>query len=134
MRIHIIILLFLMVILGCTSSNKALTLEHVLEVFQNEGLQLTEADEIADNIFQQGINEVTPSFYQLTDGVIHFYIFKSEKERIKGREDFYNRPVDFVKHKAFVIDNVLILYVYGKNQSNEMDEKIKVTIAKLKKN
>ncbi|NOU65630.1 hypothetical protein GC096_16470 [Paenibacillus sp. LMG 31461] len=131
MRIRVMIFLFFMVIAGCTSTTKALTLEQVIAAFQNEGMQLHKADENEKNIFQQGINGVTPSFYQLSDGVIYFYIFNSEKERIKGHEDFYHRPVEFVKHKAFVINNVLIFYVYGKNQGNEMDEKINVTLAKL---
>ncbi|CAN7639772.1 hypothetical protein [Paenibacillus sp. LjRoot56] len=133
MQIHIMIILFLMVITGCTTTTKALTLEQVIAAFQDEGMQLHKADGNEENIFQQGINEVTPSFYQLSDGVTYFNIFNSEKERMKGLEDFYHRPIDFVKHKAFVINNVLIFYVYGKNQGNEMDEKINVTLAKLKK-
>jgi hypothetical protein len=131
MRNYIMIILFFIVIAGCTSTTKALTLEQVIAAFQSEGMQLHKADDNKENIFQQGINGVTPSFYQLSDGVIYFYIFNSEKERIKGREDFYHRPVEFVKHQAFVINNVLIFYVYGKNQGNEMDEKINVTLAKL---
>ncbi|OCT17254.1 hypothetical protein A8709_27365 [Paenibacillus pectinilyticus] len=131
MRIHIIILLFLMVIVGCSNSNQSLTLEQIVGAFQNEGLQLTEADENRENIFQQGINEVIPKFYRLSDGIIYFYIFKTEKEREKGREDFYHRPIEFVKHKAFEINNMLIFYVYGKNQSDEIDGEIEDVIGKL---
>ncbi|WP_236289199.1 hypothetical protein [Paenibacillus allorhizoplanae] len=120
-----------MVIAGCTSTTKALTLEQVIAAFQDEEMQLHKADGNEENIFQQGINEVTPSFYQLSDGVIYYYIFNSEKERIKGREDFYHRPVEFVKHQAFVINNVLIFYVYGKKQGDELDQKIKAAISKL---
>jgi hypothetical protein len=108
-----------------------LTLGQILEVFQKEGLQLTKAEEYPENIFQQGINEVKPSFNQLSEGVIHFYIFKSDKERKEGREDFYDRPVEFIEHEAFEIKNVLILYVYGKNQDDEIGKKIKDAIQKL---
>ncbi|MGM0884470.1 MAG: hypothetical protein ACQEXQ_25950 [Bacillota bacterium] len=127
-----IILIFLMVLAGC-STNNPLTLEHLLDVFQKEGLQLTKAEENPKNIFQQGINGVKPSFYQLSDGVIHFYIFKSNKERKEGREDFYDRPVEFVEHGAFEIKNVLILYVYEKNQDDEIGKKINDLIQELKK-
>ncbi|NQX60651.1 hypothetical protein [Paenibacillus qinlingensis] len=133
MRILVPIILFLMVMAGCTSTSNALTLEQVVAAFQNEGMQLNQTEENQENIFQQGINGVTPGVYQLSDGVIHFYMFHSEKERIKGREDFYNRPVELVKHKAFVIHNVLIFYVYGKNQSDEVDERIKGAVAYLEK-
>jgi hypothetical protein len=126
-----IILIFLMILAGCNTNNP-LTLEHVLDVFQKEGLQLTKAEEYPENIFQQGINGIKPGSYQLSDGVIHFYIFKSNEERKKGREDFYDRPVEFVEHEAFEIKNVLILYVYGKNQDDEIGKKIKDAIQELK--
>jgi hypothetical protein len=132
--LRIVMLLLLIMLVGCNTNgntNESLTLKQVLDAFQEEGLQLNNAKVYPENIFQQGINGVTPSFYQLSDGVIHFYIFKSENERKKGREDFYNRPVSFVAHSSFEIKNVLILYVYGKNQGSKIDEKIKAAIKKL---
>jgi hypothetical protein len=39
------IILFFIVITGCTSTTKALTLEQVIAAFQNEGMQLHKADE-----------------------------------------------------------------------------------------
>ncbi|XEC94524.1 hypothetical protein AB6A23_24970 [Paenibacillus tarimensis] len=126
----IVILIFLMILTGC-SNNNSLTLEQVLDVFQKEGLQLNKSEENPENIFQQGINGIKPSFYQLSDGVIHFYIFKSDKERKEGRRDFYDRPVDFVNHEAFEIKNVLILYVYDGNHDDEISKKIKDAIKKL---
>jgi hypothetical protein len=125
-----IFLTILIVQTGCNTSNP-LTLEQVLNVFQQDGLQLTKSDEYPENIFQQGINGVKPSFYQLSNGVILFYIFKSDKEREEGREDFYDRPITFVEHEAFEIKNVLILYVYGKNHDGEINNKIKDAIKKL---
>jgi hypothetical protein len=112
-----------------------LTLNQILDAFKEDGLQLTEAVENSDNIFEKGINGITPNFYNLSNGVIYFYIFDSEEERKQGSEDFYNRPISFVEHSKIELKNVLIIYIVYEiermDKTNEIEEKIKSAIERL---
>ncbi|MFC5530077.1 hypothetical protein [Cohnella yongneupensis] len=131
---RIVILLLLIALTGCTpfgTAGNSLNLQQVLDAFQREGLRLDPAQSNPDNIFEQGINGVKPSFYRLADGTVYIYKFKSEKARIKGLEDFYNRPVTLVLNRPFEINNVLILYVYGMHPDNGIDDRIRAAIQKL---
>ncbi|MBD3921907.1 hypothetical protein H8B09_24310 [Paenibacillus sp. PR3] len=129
-----IILFMLFALTACSSpsSKEPLTLEQVITAFENEKLQLQAADANPMNIVQQGINGVQPSFYSLNNNdTLYLFIFKSEADRKQGREDFYNRPVDFAAHSTYEINNALVLWFYGEDAEANTDGRIRTTLSHL---
>ncbi|GMK37815.1 hypothetical protein PCCS19_08690 [Paenibacillus sp. CCS19] len=121
MRLAVILFSFVL-LSACSSPSTAqtLTLEQITAAFEDENLQLHTANANPANIVEQGINDVRPSVYTLNDSdKIYLFIFDSEADRKQGREDFYNRPVDFAAHTAYEVNNVLVLLFYG---GEELDE------------
>jgi len=129
------ILLSLAVITGCSVGKPAkepLALPQVLDAMQAEGLQLQDDAPVnPDNIFQQGIDGVTPRFYRLADGIVYIYLFETNDKRIQGYERFYDRSIDFAAHHTYEVNNVFIVYTGGQQQDDKIDQRIKAAVKRL---
>lgn len=131
---YVIILFALFALSACSSSSnkEPLTPEQVVAAFEDEKLQLQAADANSVNIVQQGINGVQPSFYTVgNDDIVYLFIFDSVEDRQQGREDFYNRPVDFALHSEYEVNNVLVLLFHGEGHVNDTEAHVRAAITQL---
>jgi hypothetical protein len=133
---NVIILLVLVVLSACNSPSdrEPLTLDQVVASFEDEGLQLQAADANPASIVQRGINDVRPTSYLLGDkDTLYLFIFNSEADRQQGKDDFYNRPIDFVAHATYEENNVLVLWFYEESPDDDTDARIRAALARLER-
>lgn len=106
------LLLAILLLTACNSEPK-LSMKDIIEAFDNKGIKLIEKNEHVSYFKLNGKKAIT---YKLDNGEnISIYLFHSEKNRIKGLDDFnkqaskYDMPVPSI----YEVENVLILYWYN---------------------
>lgn len=89
------------------ATTKALTITDVHAAFEQDGLPL-EAWENSQRFYK--LNSEVPAFYKADSGEFAIYVFQSDIDRVKGREDFDNQTATakVALSNIYEVRNVLI--------------------------
>ncbi len=130
-----VLFIFCLFLFGCSASDigKPLRFEDVVNTFDRIGMSFQKEKSLpVNNIFILGINENKPYSYKLLEGVVHIFVFKSEKERTSSIQDFYQRPIELYLHKLYEVKNVAIFYIYGNSLDQRLDRQLNDVISFMK--
>ncbi|MEK3826361.1 MULTISPECIES: hypothetical protein [Paenibacillus] len=138
----IMIIMCFVALVGCSRDNEnKLNLDDVLDVLKSQNLEL---EPYGITGYPMKLNDVIPEVYSVklpgseesnnTEEFIHFYIFNSEKDRLKGAKEFNEftentNPTTF----PFLYEKENILLIYWSNSKDHplMKEAIETALEQL---
>ncbi|MCP1136700.1 hypothetical protein NKT34_25870 [Paenibacillus polysaccharolyticus] len=129
-------------LVGCSKENEnKLNLDDVLTALKSQNLKL---EPFGITGYPMKLNDVIPEAYSVktsgaeedsnTEEFIHFYIFNSEKDRLKGAKEF-NKITENTNSTSspFLYEKENILLIYWSNSKDHplMDEAIETALEQL---
>ncbi|MBY0205637.1 hypothetical protein [Paenibacillus cucumis (ex Kampfer et al. 2016)] len=141
LRLIMIIMCFVALV-GCSRDNEnKLNLDDVLNALKSQNLEL---EPYGITGYPMKLNDVIPEVYSVklpgseennnTDEFIHFYIFNSEKDRLKGAKEF-SGVTGNINSSTFPFpyekENILIIYWSNSNDHPLMKEAIETALEQL---
>ncbi|MCM3135861.1 hypothetical protein M3629_24120 [Paenibacillus polysaccharolyticus] len=138
----IMIIMCFVALVGCSRDNeKKLNLDDVLDVHKSQNLEL---EPYGITGYPMKLNDVIPEVYSVklpgseennnTEEFIHFYIFNSEKDRLKGAKEF-SGVTGNINSSTFPFpyekENILIIYWSNSNDHPLMTEAIETALEQL---
>src|SRR5690625_4368025 len=115
MKQIVAMLLFVLIIGGCTTKESSLLLADAMDLFKNHEIELIEIDQIdPDYAFNKTLNRVKPTLFSVNDQqILSIYVFPSHSDVDMGIEDFENKTAtaDLEIHEIYIIDNLLFFYI-----------------------
>lgn len=141
-RSLLIMVICFVALIGCSKENETkLNLDDVLTALKSQNLDL---EPFGITGYPMKLNDVIPEAYSVTlpgaeknnnvEEFIHFYIFNSEKERLKGAKEF-NGITGNINSTTFPFlyekENILIIYWSNSKDNPLMKEAIETALEKL---
>ncbi|WP_042473813.1 hypothetical protein [Bacillus ndiopicus] len=126
----ILIICFALVLIGChAESSEIITLDEVMDAFEQHDLELTKTKRSKNSILGTKLNGVKPSAYLLDNKSIYIYTFHSASDVQEALEEFRDKsaPMNLVSFTVYTKDNVLVYYVHAQDLAiiNDIDPIIK---------
>jgi len=138
----IMIIMCFVALVGCSRDNEnKLNLDDVLNALKSQNLEL---EPYGITGYPMKLNDVIPNVYSVklpgseennnTEEFIHFYIFNSEKDRLKGAKEF-NEITENTNPTTFPFlyekENILLIYWSNSKDHPLMKEAIETALEQL---
>lgn len=138
----IMIIMCFVALVGCSRDNEnKLNLDDVLDVLKSQNLEL---EPYGITGYPMKLNDVIPEVYSVklpgseesnnTEEFIHFYIFNSGKDRLKGAKEF-NEITENTNPTTFPFlyekENILLIYWSNSKDHPLMKEAIETALEQL---